>query len=343
MNAPEAPEPEADPEPPQDVRQPWAAAWRRVVGATLAVSALAVGIYWLLQALDASSGLISFAFLLVLPAAISAFVALVGDPWGERDLGWYVSVPFWLLAGLFLLAIFILHEGAICVLMLAPLWLLSGEAGSLATYRIRRRIRRRRLYSAALLAVPLLAIQLEPLLTLPVRDYTVTRSIEIDAPAQAIWPLLRGIRDVRPGEGRWNFAQDVVGVPRPLGASLDRDGIGATRSACWEHDVRFGERITEWRPLRRIGWRFVFGDMSGWDFTDPHLRPDSDYFRIVKGGYSLEPLGGGRSRLSIDTTYRARTPVNAYAALWGEVFLGGIKDNLLALVRHRAENGGSAE
>ena len=39
----------------------------------------------------------------------------------------------------------------------------------------------------------------------------------------------------------------------------------------------------------------------------------------------------------IDTHYWMRTPVNIYAALWGEFFLGDIENNLLALVKQRAE------
>jgi hypothetical protein len=39
----------------------------------------------------------------------------------------------------------------------------------------------------------------------------------------------------------------------------------------------------------------------------------------------------------LDTGYRMRTPVNGYAALWGELFLGDLEGNLLALVKQRAE------
>ena len=41
--------------------------------------------------------------------------------------------------------------------------------------------------------------------------------------------------------------------------------------------------------------------------------------------------------MTLDTRYRIRTPVNAYSAWWGEVFLGDIHDNLLAVIKARAE------
>ena len=295
--------------------------------------AFGLGVYALLEAIRPQSGLISFSFLLILPAAISAFVAFIADPWGERRLAQYMLIPVWLLLAVIIVSIFVLKEGVICIVMLAPLWLMSGVAGAAATYRIRDG----RIYCAALLVVPLLALQVEPMIVLPQSEVAVTRSIIINAAPSRIWPLLRGIPDVRRDEGQWNISQDVVGIPRPLGARLIGDGIGAVRLANWGMDIAFRERITEWRPLERIGWRFSFDELAGWRFTDRHLMPDSAYFRVTTGGYSLEPIDAAHTRVTLDTRYWMATPVNGYAALWGELFLGDLENNLLALIKSRAE------
>jgi hypothetical protein len=115
------------------------------------------------------------------------------------------------------------------------------------------------------------------------------------------------------------------------------EGIGADRWAYWGQDIRFRERITEWQVERRIAWSFIFDEMSAWDFTDRHLRPDSPYFRVTAGGYRLEPIGPDRTRVVLETSYLMRTPVNAYSALWGELFLGDLESNLLAVIKQRAE------
>ncbi len=65
--------------------------------------------------------------------------------------------------------------------------------------------------------------------------------------------------------------------------------------------------------------------------------PDSPYFRVTDGGYRMTPLGDDRTQLSLDTRYWMRTPVNSYAALWGELFLGDMENNLLAMIKQRAE------
>jgi hypothetical protein len=61
----------------------------RIVTAIAAALAFALGVYALLQAARPASGLVSFSFLLILPATVSAFVAYVADPWGERRLSRY--------------------------------------------------------------------------------------------------------------------------------------------------------------------------------------------------------------------------------------------------------------
>jgi hypothetical protein len=315
----------------------------RILGAIAVALAFACGVYLLMEAVQPDTGLVSFSFLLVLPAAICAFVAYVADPWGERSAAYYRLIPVWILLAVVVLSLIVLHEGVVCVLILSPLWLLSGFIGADITWRLRRHRYdddeepTNKVHCAAILLLPLLSMQIEPYVPLPQADVAVTRSIVVDASPAQIWPLLRGIPDVRPGEGKWNITQDLIGVPRPLGARLVGEGIGAQRLANWGHDVRFREQIVEWQPGTRIAWRFRFDDMNAWQFTDRHLMPDSPYFRVTTGGYRLEPLASGQTRLTLDTHYWIKTPVNAYSRLWGELFLGDLENNLLALVKQRAE------
>ncbi|KQN04161.1 SRPBCC family protein [Sphingomonas sp. Leaf25] len=317
---------------------PTPSAGLRIAGAIGVALIVALGAYLMLEATQPDSGLVSFSFLLLLPAGISAFAGYVSDPLATRSLSHYMKVSLYLYGAAMLLSAVVLREGVICVLMLTPLWLGSGCIGAVIAYRLRRRgDAGNRLHSAALLVVPLLAMQIEPAIPLPTDHATVERSAVIAASPETLWPLLRGVPDVRPGEGRWNVSQDIFGIPRPIGATLSRDGIGGERIGVWEYGIRFRERIIDWQPGRRIGWRFVFDDSDGWDFTDRHLRPDSRYFRVTTGGYRMTPLGDGRTLLTVHTSYRITTPVNAYSRLWGELFLGDLENNLLGILRQRAE------
>jgi hypothetical protein len=309
----------------------------RILAAIAAALAYCLGGYLLIEATRPQSGLISFAFLFVLPAVVCAFVAYVADPWRERSIAAYLLVPLWILGVAMPFSIIFLREGTICVVILSPLWLISGMAGTAATYSIRHRIDDGRKYSVALFVLPLIVLHLEPMIPLQVQQYNVKREIIVNAAPDKIWPLLEGIPDVQAGEGQWNVSQDIIGVPRPVGARLVGTGLGANRHAKWTLGINFRETITEWEQDRRIGWKFVFDTIDNWEFTDRHLMPDSAYYRVTTGGYTLQPMTVGRTRLTLDTSYWVRTPVNGYSALWGEFFLGDLEENLLTLVKERAE------
>jgi hypothetical protein len=297
------------------------------------------GCFFLIETFQPERGLVGVGFLLVLPAAVTAFVCYVTDPLARRSFGFHMLIPLWLFLVITIAALVVAAEGVICLVILSPIWFGIGCASAALTYRLRRRRGTPgQLHASVLLLLPLLAMSVEPVIPLPQEMRVVTRSIDIDAPPERIWPLALGVPDVQPGEGRWNLAQDLIGVPRPLGARMEGEGVGATRLARWEREIAFSERITEWQLHRRIGWRFEFDHTEGWDFTDRHLRPDSAYMRITTGGYTLEPLGPDRTRLVLETHYWMRTPVNTYSAWWGEFFLGDIENNVLALIKQRAES-----
>lgn len=315
--------------------------WVRIILASGVAAAWAIGCYWLVMWVR-PEGVVSASFALVQPAAICAFIGWVADPHRVRSLRFHMAIPWLSAVGMIVVSIFVLREGAVCILMLSPLWILSGTVGSYLVWKLRPR---RLDHPAAadtfaaygILVLPVIAFVLEPMMPVPVDRRSVVSEVIIDAPADAIWPLMKGMGRVPHDAGSWNVTQDIVGVPRPHSARLEGSGIGARRHARWDRGVVFDELVTEWQPGRAIGWQFDFAASAGWEITDPHLHPDGHYMRIESGGYTLVPLADGRHRLSLHTTYSAQTHFNAYAALWGRLFLGDIQHNVLAVIRQRAE------
>lgn len=287
---------------------------------------------------DGAAGTISLTFLLLLPAALSALVSFLADLASDRRLLFHLKVPLFLNGAILIAGAVFLREGVLCVVMLLPLWLPAAFAGSLLTFGIRRRIRERgRLFCAALLLIPLLAAQIEAQYPPRPEAYVVTREVIIDAPPERVWPLLVSIPAIAPDERKWNVAQDVMGIPRPVSASLERRGGSLVREARWGSGVRFEEHIARWEPLRAIEWRFAFPDGSVREHTDRHIAPDGTHLRVERGGYRLEAAPEARTRVILETHYVLRTPLNRYAAWWGDLLLGGIQENVLAIVKQRAE------
>ncbi|ESQ81817.1 hypothetical protein AEAC466_19840 [Asticcacaulis sp. AC466] len=317
-------------------------AWRRVAAAFALALCLALAAYAILSLVRSESGFASVSFLAVLPAILSALICYIGDPAHARGAGFYWTVPAVLVALICAAAAWPLHEGIVCLIMLAPIWLLSGWAGAFLLRRLRKRVIDPTLFQSSLAVFPLLALLVEGQLPYPPQDFTVTRRIVIEADAATVWPFAVSNAHIAPSEGKWTFSQNIVGLPRPRATVLRGTGVGAVRTAYWGDHIHFDEIITGWEPGHRLAWRFSFPDDSLRTYTDKHISPDGPALKIASGDYTLKALSPGRTLLTLRTRYVARTHVNLYAAAWGEVFLGDIQSNVLTLIRDRAEHAAHA-
>jgi hypothetical protein len=323
--------------------QPYKAspAWRRIVAGFLTALTIAFSAYYLMNfssSLQTGGSAFGFVwFLGVLPAFLSALICYVGDPRRTQGDGFYATVPVVLIGLVCLGSIFILREGVVCLVMLAPVWLVFGLIGAFTMQKLRKRAIDPGVFRASLLLLPLLAGMIEARIPVPVETFTVSRSIVIHAVPDAVWPSAVSNENIAPDEGRWTFSQNVLGLPRPRAATIDRAGVGAIRTAYWGKHIRFDEIVTGWQPGKRLAWNFRFTDRSLQTYTDRHISPDGPMLKIASGEYVLEPLPAGTTRLTLRTRYIARTHVNLYAALWGELFLGDVQNNVLRVVKDRAE------
>lgn len=311
---------------------------RVIAGMTLALF-IALSAYVLITDLkDGSAAFASFWFLAVLPAYLCALICYVGDPLGDKPLSFYWSVPLILVALVIAGSVVFLREGVICVIMVAPIWLCAGYAGAFILRRVRNGRTDPARFHASLLFLPLMFGSLESQIPITEKQVTLTRSIVINASPAQIWPYTLANTHIRPDEGQWNFTQNIVGIPRPRATMMRGQGVGAVRTAFWGDHINFEERITDWQPGRRLGWSFAFRNNSLQNYTDRHISPDGQFLKIDRGDYTLTPLHDGTTRLTLRTVYIAKTHVNLYAQLWGEILLGDIESNVLAIIKDRAES-----
>lgn len=317
--------------------------WKFVAAIIVALAA-ALGVFLLAEA--GSGGAIGYALMVVLPAALTAFIAWAGSlgrNWGRST---FLLVPVWLALAATVIGAVVLREGVVCLVMALPFWVAFGYVGLWPVYLYRRNQRRvdpATFRAHAVLLLPFLALLIDQQLVPPRETRTVVREIVVDAPAAAVWPELLAIPAIAPDEGRWNISQDLLRLPRPVAAHLHGQGPGAVRDARWQDDIRFQEIVTDWQPGEALQWRFAFPDPSIHERTDRHIEPHGRHLWIDKGGYRLIPLGNGRTKIRLWTRYHLATPFNAYAGWWGERILGDIQDNVLSVVAGRIGNGARGE
>jgi len=283
------------------------------------------------------------AFMGIIPFAIGALATGAG----LQIYSHYgcILAPALVFAVLFPLVHYGIAEGLVCIIMVLPFWLAAGLGGGLATWMIHLRRQRRgdpesgdaRLKVVGLMAVPFVLLYAEEASPPDWQERTVTRSVTIAANADAVWPLLVAIPAVGPDEGIATFTHDIAGIPRPAEARLVQRGASLVREGRWGEAIRFEERITALEPGRRIAWDFAFPDNSVQRYTDHHISPDGPLLKVAHGGYTLTPLADGRVKVSLATTYRMRSRLGWYLELWGERMLGDVQDNVLAIIKQRAE------
>jgi hypothetical protein len=301
----------------------------------------------------------AFAFLAYGPgleSAYAGFGALFAIPFAVGAL-WVQATRIFSILGclgapLLLLALSALlvrigAEGLVCVAMVMPVWILAGIGGGLMALWMRRQGRREagavedfddgsRLRAFGLAVLPFALIFAEQAAPPAWQEREVVRTIAIDAPPSAVWPHMVSIPRIEPQEGKATFTHDWLGIPRPSAASLQAGPSGSVRVAKWGPHIRFEEHIVRRAEGRTLAWRFAFPDDSVQRYTDRHVSPDGPMLKIVSGRYLLMPNANGGSTLTLATRYRMRTRLGWYFAWWGEVLLGDVSENVLAVVKSRA-------
>jgi uncharacterized membrane protein YhaH (DUF805 family) len=228
------------------------------------------------------------------------------------------------------LLVVIAAEGAICLLMAAPLALPIALLGALFGRAFHGTPARNGLL-ALLVGLPLLlgAERAEPELI------EVRSALEIDAPPGVVWRNVVAFAELPPPE-ELLFR---TGLAYPIRAEIRGSGVGAVRH-CVFSTGPFVEPIETWDEPRCLAFSVVdqpapMHEWSPW----PGLRPPhvDGYFVSRRGRFLLEPLPGGRTRLEGATWYTHRIEPAAYWKLWSDAIIHRIHLRVLRHVKRLSE------
>jgi hypothetical protein len=224
-------------------------------------------------------------------------------------------------------------EGAICLLMAAPLAGISAALGAAVGCVASLALPRPSAMAGILLAPMFIAI--EVLSPLPeVEDQPVTTEVIVHAPPEVVWEHVLAFPDLGPAD-HWVFK---AGVGMPIGAVIEGEGVGAVRR-CRFTTGEFIEPITAWDPPRHLGFDVEatpapMRELSPWDIHPRHL---DGYFRTTRGRFLLEPLDGGRTRLTGTTWYRLDLAPRPYWMAWADMLIHRIHERVLGHVKRLSE------
>lgn len=267
----------------------------------------------------------------ILFGAICAYVANLG---GRRTLRSTLGIVYCAFAAIGLVLLGVAMEGAVCILMAAPIGFVLATMGALLGFAAADAC-------AHIGRVGPVAVVLPALLALdaaapPPVEHEVASSVEIDAPPETVWRHVVGFAEIPdPPEGLFR-----AGLACPVRATIEGSGVGAVRH-CEFTTGAFVEPITAWDEPRRLAFDVAEQPppMVEWSpYSHVHAPHLDGYFRSVRGEFRLVPLAGGRTRLEGSTWYLLDIGPRAYWDLWADHLVHRIHLRVLRHVKRLAES-----
>jgi hypothetical protein len=321
----------------------WVSRHRRIGAlATIAILLVYAGFFrWLFdtEVMSRSGGVVSLAFGWSVPFAVGALSVAIGRWAGSDD--WFRSAffaPTVALTVAFIVCVVTKIEAFICVLMAAPIMYGATIIGGLLAHWLLPLNRRdTRLPVTIAVFLPFLAAYVEGSCRWPAEMKTIETSIVIAAPPERIWPEIASVRAIPPEQvpDKWIYR---VGFPKPIAATLDREGVGGIRTATFERDVSFFETVTVWEKPRKLAFT-IHADPAFIPHTafDQHIIIGGRFFDVLDGMYEIEPLTAQSCRLHLTSRHLLGTRFNAYAGWWSAKIMDEIQRSILHVIRQRAE------
>jgi len=228
-------------------------------------------------------------------------------------------------------------EGIVCVVMAAPIGGLLALLGAAVGFTLTRApAHDGRLQSAAWLAVVAM-VAVEGWHPPAPLEASTTTEIIIEAPVERVWAELHDIRDLpAPDDFLFRF-----GVAHPVGSVTSGRGVGAER-LCKLSTGDMPEIITVWKPAEELRFQVLATPPSmrelgffGRTIDAEHLH---SAYASLEGGFKLEALPGGRTRLTGDSRYLLNLAPAPYWNLWTEDIVHRVHRRVMEHVKSRAES-----
>lgn len=281
----------------------------------------------------------SLAFLFGVPAVIGAITVYAGTEMQKASRLFWVCMP-WVTIFAFLYTTIITYlEATLCVVMLLPAFMLSASLGGVIMGRIMKHFKSNQQSLSIFLALPFLFAPIEAQFNSPTTLRTVDTEVIIHTSKETVWHNIKSVSEIKEEELQWSFAH-FVGIPKPVQSALTVERVGGVRHIKWEKDIRFREKITDWKPGESFSYDVLIDHIPP-EAIDEHVEVGGKYFNVHSGGYKLTAIDKNTTRLTLSCTYSVTTRFNLYAKLWADYIIDDFQVVILQVIKGRSENSSS--
>jgi hypothetical protein len=284
------------------------------------------------------SAVMSIAFLCVVPFGIGALTVSRLPPHGIT-WGQMLFAPWPPMLACLAATLILGWEGAICIILGSPLFLVLSSVGGVLVGFLRRRLPGlgSQVILTVVLLAPALSLPLESRLAASRQVETVETEIRIHAPLETVWRNIIRVPPIEPSERHASWFHRI-GFPQPIEATLSHEGIGGVRHASFEGRLVFVETIYEWEERQSLAFS-IHADPSTIPPTtlDEHVTIGGPYFDVLAGRYFIERQGPDDMLLHLTSDHRLSTHFNFYARFWTRLIMRDIQQNILQVIKARCE------
>jgi hypothetical protein len=229
-------------------------------------------------------------------------------------------------------------EGIVCIAMALPVVAILALPGAYLGHWLARGrgYGRTRLHCAAWLLVGVAALGEIQFPAAPVEDEVSTEMV-IEAPRERVWLELVALRRLPPPEE----PLFILGVAHPVETLLEGGGgVGAAR-VCRLNTGDMPEVVTVWKPGEELRFRVLEtpppmreAAMFGRTIDTPHLHGT---YLGLEGGFRLETLPDGRTKLIGFSRYSLNLAPNVYWSPWTRLIVRKVHLHVMSHVKAESE------
>jgi hypothetical protein len=285
-------------------------------------------------------GVMTIAFIFFVPFAMGALTIYFSNIENVKSRGYRIAMPWIPVIIFMIITIFFTIEGWACWVMILPLFMLAASVGGLIAGHFKlNKHRRENLNICLLIFLPLLLSPLEQQIAKIPGRYKADTHIDIHASKEDIWSNVTRVSEISTSQDKGWFTR-FLGFPRPIKAELNYEGLGAYRKAIFDKGLVFDETVTEYEHERKMTFTIKANPYEIPSTTmDEHVVIGGEYFDVLNGTYELEQLDNETYRLHLFSYFKLTTTFNFYASWWAGWIMKDIQNNILQIVKERAEHG----
>lgn len=281
--------------------------------------------------------IVSLAFIFSMPLALGGIVCYLGYKLDTPRPFWHRSAP----ALAILLAVigsWAAHlEALLCSVVALPLVFPATVLGGWGMHLGLQKRCKDRLLVSFFVFLPYVVAPLENLWQTPHETRVMRNAVTIKASPETIWNQIYQVPAIQKSElpSQWIY---FLGFPRPIAATIDKQGVGGRRHATFERNVSFFEVVTHWEPVKKLSFTIKADpDFIPHTAFDEHIIVGGRFYDVLDGTYEIEPQGDGSCILHLHSTHRLSTRFNWYAGWWSEWVMDQIQGSILEVIRQRCE------